>query len=435
MKKLLLLSGFLAFCFNLIAQDHERCYTTHVVDHFDEQNPGYKAAVDDLYNQAIDMMQNTSSSKKTNSEHDTLFRIPVVFHMVYTDPLVDSLDEQLFFDQLDVLNRDFRRKNADTTNTRVDFLPVVGDAGIEFYLAQTDPMGNPTNGITYTLGNPGFFGFEPFTDNVKSVATGGQDPWPTDQYLNIWVCNILNGLGVLGYAFPPAAAPNWPQGSATDSSKQGVVIHYEVFGPNNPNAVGQLSIADQGRTAVHEVGHYLGLRHVWGDGDCTEDDGISDTPLMAENSQAAGCSFAKNTCNSATPGDLPDMVENYMDYSTEQCQNSFTREQFTIMRNMLVIGRPGLADIVTATSVGPEVESTSELSAYPNPSLGKFVVQFDGRGLQELVILDVSGRMVWTATDFDHITHHVDLSGMPSGVYLIQAKTAESVSTQKVILN
>jgi hypothetical protein len=438
MKKLLLV-----FCVGLIGltlsaqnHQHERCYTTHVVNHFNQQHPGYSDAVDQLYGQALEILESSASSNKTTSGHDTIFRIPVVFHMVYTDPMVDSLDEQLFYDQIEVLNRDFRRTNADTTNTRAEFLPVVGDAGIEFYLATTDPQGNPTTGITYTLGNPGFFGFEPFTDNVKSAASGGKDAWPTDQYLNIWVCNILNGLGVLGYAFPPAAAPNWPAGSSTDSSKQGVVIHYEVFGPNNPNATGPLSIADAGRTAVHEVGHFLGLRHVWGDGDCTEDDGINDTPTMADNSQSAGCSFTKNTCDAATPGDLPDMVENYMDYSTEQCQNSFTNGQISIMRSMLVIGRPGLAEIVTnSTSIGRDLTNSAELSVFPNPSNGKVMVQFIGENLLELSVIDIAGRTVWTGSDLEQQTQQVDLSGQATGVYLLRAKTTESIVTERIVLN
>jgi hypothetical protein len=439
MKFTLTLLSIGLFAITSFAQTHERCATTHVIDAFDQHNPGYKAAVDHLYQKALDKIYHTQNqSSKTNSNHDTIFRIPVVFHMVYTDPNLDSLDEGLVYSQMDVLNRDFRRLNADTVNTRQEFRSIAGDVGVEFYLATTDPQGNPTTGITYTLGNPGFFGFEPFTDNVKSSATGGADPWPTDQYLNIWVCNILNGLGVLGYAFPPAAAPNWPQGSTTDSAKQGVVIHYAVFGENNPNATGPLQIAAEGRTGVHEVGHFLGLRHVWGDGDCTEDDGINDTPLMGSNSQQAGCSFTKNTCDTGMVGDLPDMVENYMDYSTEQCQNMFTKEQIAIMRSMLVIGRPGLADIVTnSTSNEAPVSETIQPELFPNPSNGRFTLRqnLEANAHYDVKVLDITGKAIFQENGLTEDIYNLNLEGQPQGLYILQVEAETYGFTRKLALN
>ncbi len=435
MKKYFLLALFSLFCLSgLVAQIHERCATTHVVDHHDQNYPGYKQAVDLTFEQAKQRI--SSSSQKTNSAHDTIFRIPTVIHLVYTDPQVDSLSDDLLLGQIDVLNRDFRRQNADTTNTRSEFLPVVGDAGIEFYLATTDPSGNPTTGITYTLGTPGPFGFEPFTDNVKAVATGGADPWPTDRYMNIWVCDILNGFGVLGYAFPPAAAPNWPPGNTTDSAKQGVVLHYAVTGPNNPNATGPFSVADQGRTAVHEVGHFLGLRHIWGDGACNEDDGLDDTPAASSDSQASGCSFLKNTCDPAVPGDLPDMVENYMDYSTETCQNSFTNDQIDIMRSMLIIGRPGLADIETTVGID-QVFSRESISLYPNPASSSFNIEFDNQiGLvHSIEIVDVSGSRVYQS-EIENSGSSVEINteDLVQGIYLVKLYSQEGIFTKKLLV-
>lgn len=439
MKALLTLLAIGLLSFSSFSQTHERCATTHVVDAFDQENPGYKGAVDHLYQQALDhLYKNGNQAAKTTQNLDTIFRIPVVIHMVYTDPLVDSLDENLILSQMDVLNRDFRRLNTDTGNTRPEFKSIAGDVGVEFYLPTTDPQGNPTNGITYTLGNPGFFGFEPITDNVKSSATGGADPWPTDQYMNLWVCNILNGIGVLGYAFPPAAAPNWPANSSTDSAKQGVVVHYEVFGENNPNATGPLQIAAEGRTAVHEVGHFLGLRHVWGDGDCSEDDGINDTPLMGSNSQQAGCSFTKNTCDTAVIGDLPDMVENYMDYSTEQCQNMFTSEQIAIMRNMLVIGRPGLAEIITnPTSSESLLMDGVNPELFPNPSNGHFTLRQNLEdGVQfDIQVLDLTGKVVFEEKSLNESTYKIYLGNQAKGMYILQVQGENYSFSRKLALN
>ena len=111
-------------------------------------------------------------------------------------------------------------------------------------------------------------------EKVKSTADGGIDPWDQSRYLNIWVCDmsIFGVTALLGYATPPAGLPNWPPGSS-GTLGDGVVIQYQAFGSNNPNQIGQ-GIVVKGRTPSHEVGHYLGLRHIWGDGDCTAEDGI-----------------------------------------------------------------------------------------------------------------------------------------------------------------
>ena len=178
--------------------------------------------------------------------------------------------------QLNILNADFGRLNADTTNMRDTFQTVVGDSFIRFELADIDPDGNPTTGITHTYTDEtsflSFGGGGGIAEGVKSNAEGGIDPWDQDHYLNIWICDMsfAGTPFVLGYATPPDGLPHWPVGS-TDGMSDGVVLQYEFVGSNNPNPVdlggGPLEIL--GRTATHEVGHYLGLRHIWGDGDCT----------------------------------------------------------------------------------------------------------------------------------------------------------------------
>ena len=257
---------FTIVVFNVVGQqqDHEKCVTTSVIENHDLQNPGYE----DVVNATFDYLKERSLSpsyKSAQQGPDTVFRIPVVVHIVWIDPS-HNLPDSLIYNQIDVLNADFRRRNADTGNTRNEFKSVAADAGIEFFLADTDPWGASTTGIIRTQGSPTLGTFDPFTDNIKASASGGSDPWDTDNYLNIWVGDLVFGFGVLGYAFPPAGLPNWPGGASTDSAKQGVVIHYAAFGKGNPYAIGGPGLADQGRTAVHEVGHYLGLRHSWGDG-------------------------------------------------------------------------------------------------------------------------------------------------------------------------
>ena len=314
------------------------------------------------------------------SNNNLTYYIPVVFHIVYnTDS--QNLPDSVIHSQIDVLNEDYRRLNENASNTREEFLEFAGDPNIEFFLANIDPEGNPTNGIIHQYTDrEEFLMFEDFLSNeitldeVKFSSSGGSDAWDTNKYLNIWVCNIgsieifeLELAQVFGYAYPPVdideallelsenqTVPDWPIDMLTnDESVQGVVLHYTAVGRNNPAANDDgMTENNEGRTAVHEIGHYLGLRHIWGDAlalfgedGCEVDDGISDTP-NANDQAGYVCDFNKNTCSGDVFGssgqDLPDMVENYMDYSPDNCLNMFTNDQINVMRNILEISRTEL---------------------------------------------------------------------------------------------
>src|SRR5205085_4885972 len=174
-----------------------------------------------------------------------LITIPVVIHIVYNTPQQNISDDQAF-SQIGILNKDYRRLNNDTVNTPAPFKPLGADIQVEFCMARRDPGGNPTLGITRTQTNVTTFGLD---DAVKFTSSGGIDGWDRNRYLNIWVCNLGNNL--LGYALYPGGPP------ATD----GVVILYTAFGTGGVAAPPY----NLGRTATHEVGHWLNLIHIWGD--------------------------------------------------------------------------------------------------------------------------------------------------------------------------
>ena len=187
--------------------------------------------------------------------------VPVVVHVVYAAANQNISDSQVQ-SQIDVLNLDYRARNADKAKVPAVWSALVADANVQFVLATIDPSGNPTNGITRTQTTVSSFSTN---EGVKSQATGGADPWPSDMYLNIWVCNL--GGGLLGYAqFPGGPQP-------TD----GVVILYTAFG-----TIGTATAPfNFGRTATHEIGHWLDLIHIWGDKlDCSGTDLVSDTPTQ-----------------------------------------------------------------------------------------------------------------------------------------------------------
>jgi hypothetical protein len=243
-------------------------------------------------------------------ETRTVVTIPVVVHVVYNNATENISDAQVL-SQIDVLNADFRRTNADASSTLATFVGVAADTEIEFCMATVDPSGNPTTGITRTSTTKTSFTTD---DKVKYTSQGGKDIWDRNDYLNIWVCDL--GSGLLGYAqFPGGAA-------ATD----GVVCDYAYFGTTGTAT----APFDLGRTATHEVGHWLNLRHIWGDGGCAVDDFCADTP--SSDGPNYGCNLSTISCSTL------DMVQNYMDYTDDACMNLFTEDQKDRMQAIFAAG-------------------------------------------------------------------------------------------------
>jgi hypothetical protein len=319
------------------AQTH-RCGTMARLEYLIQQDPTILArmAQVEAQTQAYIEAQRHLPHGRTNN----VITIPVVVHIVYRTAAQNISDAQVQ-SQIQVLNEDFRRLNADAVNTPSLFQSVAADAEIQFCLATRDPLGNPTNGITRTQTTK--TSFSVYTDDVKYSSQGGKDAWPTDQYLNIWVCNL--GGSVLGYAQFPNGGP-----AATD----GVVIDYRYFGRGGSAQAPY----NKGRTATHEVGHWLNLRHIWGDAQCG-DDYVNDTPV--QRGPNYGCpTFPKPSC-----GNTSDMFMNYMDYTDDACMNLFSQGQKTRMRAVLAPNgfRTGLTSSLGCSPPSGGCSGTQTLTA------------------------------------------------------------------------
>ena len=303
---------FLICSFNISAQQRN-CGTMTYLQNQISNDPSISQRI---INDEV-LLQSWISS--TSLSANNIISIPVVVHVVYNSPTENISDAQIQ-SQIDILNADFRRLNSDTINTPQPFTLVAADTEIEFCLASRDPDGNTTNGITRTSTTQTSFSTN---DGVKFSASGGVDAWNTTKYLNIWVCDI--GGGILGYAQFPGGDPT------TD----GIVCDYQYFG----NIGTATSPYDLGRTATHEVGHWLNLRHIWGDSNCGNDF-CNDTPEHSGSNY--GCPTFPSTSNCSGNGSNGDMFMNYMDYTDDVCMNMFSQDQKTRMIASINTQRSGL---------------------------------------------------------------------------------------------
>lgn len=244
--------------------------------------------------------------------------IPVVVHVVHAT-LAQKITLAQIDSQIDALNRDYAAGNPDKNQVPAIWAGLPADTGIRFQLANRDPDGNEHGGVTYFQTDvPGFTQDE----GLKDPATGGVAGWPPDRYLNIWVCNLLK---ILGYAQFPGGPP------ATD----GVVIGHRYFGTTG-TAIAPFNL---GRTATHEIGHWLNLRHIWGDTeDCSGSDLVDDTPKQ----KLPNYNKPHYPSVSCTNGPHGDMFMNYMDYVDDDTMVMFTPAQVLRMQTALVELRGGL---------------------------------------------------------------------------------------------
>ena len=284
-----------------------RCYTCEHEHVIRAATPSYDA-------NRLAIEAHTANFVKTATgpaRQGAVYTIPVVVHVIY-NTAAQNLSTAQIQSQIDVLNEDFRRMNADAANTLAQFQGVAADAELEFCLATFDPNGVPTTGITRTATS--LSSFSANSDFMKFTSQGGHDAWPASDYLNLWVCNLSGS--VLGFATYPGGNP----------ALDGVVIDYQNMGRGG-SAVPPFHL---GRTATHEVGHWLNLIHIWGNTGCGSDDNVADTP--GASGPNYGCPLSNTSCGSL------DMVQNYMDYSDDSCMNLYTQGQKARMRALFAPG-------------------------------------------------------------------------------------------------
>jgi hypothetical protein len=366
-----------------------------------------------------DFINKHESSRSLSIARDEAARtitIPVIVHILYHYP-GENISDDLVKSQLTALNRDFRKANPDTVNIPEAFKPFAADCRIEFQLATVDAGGRATTGIIHKYTPITKWGMD---DKIKFSSEMGDDGWDPKSYLNIWVGTLER---LLGYSSLP--------GDPAD--KDGVVISNTVFGITNSG------IYNKGRTAVHEVGHWLGLRHLWGDADCG-DDGVADTPK--QQTFTNGCpSTVRVSCGNAPYGD---MYMDYMDFTNDDCLVMFTEGQKQKMWALFEPGGPRYS-ILSSNGLGiPVIEQIPlpdaapqwlHVQIFPNPATTELTINldYDARWIgKELYIINIMGQVEIKKIISSKI-QILDVSKLKPGIYFIRAEKEGEKMMQKFV--
>jgi hypothetical protein len=313
------------FLSGLSLQAQERCGTVPYMDMLRKE--GKWLQTDDQFESwlAQRMKQREQLEEVQRTQSDP-YLIPVVVHVIHNGEPVgtgSNIPDAQIFSQIAVLNKDFQRLNNDANLTPPEFAAVAGSLNIEFVLARRDPNGLPTTGINRVTGTKTSW---TISDNATFKALSY---WNANDYLNIWVIPFSGST--LGFAQYPVSsleglAPVQGGTAATD----GIVVDFRVFGSVDDGSFVIDKDYNKGRTATHEIGHFLGLRHIWGDANCGEDF-VSDTPRQQTSTSNCPSHPATTFCGAS----IVKMFQNYMDYTFDGCMNLFTAGQVARMETIL----------------------------------------------------------------------------------------------------
>lgn len=360
-----------------------------------------------------------------------IINIPVVVHILFKTASQNISDEQVL-SQIAVLNKDYRMLNSDAANTPAVFKNRAADCRINFCLAKVAPGGYSTSGIVRKYTSKTAFAAN---DDMKFSSKGGADAWDSRQYLNIWVCAMQSR--VLGYATAPGG----------DLAKDGVVISYTAFG-----TIGNLQPEfTKGRTTTHEVGHWLGLKHIWGDANCGSDD-VDDTPPQYYRNFYCPSFPRVSLCSIDGNGD---MFMNFMDLTDDDCMNMFTYGQKNRMRANFARGnsRNGILNSYVCdgslATAGPLPEDTTGPIENTNPPITQLNIKLhsnpvnnsidmsstDASSLQnkEVRLLTVQGKLLHKEVLGKITNHSISVMHLPAGLYILQIGSGKEKAVFKVI--
>jgi hypothetical protein len=422
MRRILLL--LITFLTVLFARSQRICGFADYRQQFIHNTPGLSDRITsiELFTkkfQKQNSLAHLMGANNTTASGLQVITIPVIVHVIYNSSSQNISDAQVQ-SQVDVLNRDYRRQNADTSNIPLYFQQFAADCGFHFVLAKVDPHGYATNGIVRKHTSIQQFNI---TDGIKFSSSGGDDAWDANSYFNIWVGDLTGG--VLGYS----SVVGGPQ------KNDGVVVSYKAFG-----TMGTATAPfNEGRTATHETGHWLNLIHTWGDADCG-DDKVADTP--PQHAAEYGCpNGIIISCNDGPNGE---MYTNFMDFTNDACMNIFTLGQMDRMR---VLFEPGgeryslLSSMALASTALPDtVDAVSQeanvqlISVYPNPAKDFVTVSMTDQNLigSTIEMYNQVGQRI-VAQKISQLQFQLNIGMVNTGIYYLKINDGKSRNVTKLV--
>ncbi len=392
------------------------CDTNRKLTELKNTVPGFAEHHQDV----MDYIQNPNNEQAnflrgTNSPA-VVVTIPVVFHVLYKNATQNISDAQIN-SQLTVLNNDYRKLNADfNTAVPAAFRPLGADMEIVFAKATRTPTGQTTTGITRKSVGTSFV----FEDSYYLAA--GELAWDPTQYLNIWIGRFSDNT-LLGFAYLPSAA-----GQPFD----GLCIGDQFFGTTGTAS----APFNKGRTATHEIGHYFGLEHPWGDdgsscGSSANSDGVADTP--ATDNPHYNCPSFPSNANTCTTSANGAMFMNFMDYVDDACMAFFTAGQKTIVNNTVNSLRVSL--LSSSGLAVNNFESFNSISVYPNPVSKYFMITSPQVEIDEVEIFNTMGQLVKTQK-LTLANNVINIEELASGTYYLRIyNQGQFLKSDKVIKN
>jgi len=364
---------------------------------------------------------------RINENDDSIYTIPVVVHVLHKGEPIGAganITDARVMSQINILNQDYGKFPGTPGNNNN---PVGVDTRIRFCLASNDPQGNPSTGIVRV--NTFREDFQFGTDNI---AIKNFSHWDSSRYLNIWVVDLA-GNQYIGYAQYPSIEPSWSDlypftGSIPDINLDGIVIRHNVFGNVPPSQSGVFPAYNKGRTATHEIGHYFGLLHTWGDGfGCDDPNGTDycdDTPKQGTNT--SGCPSSSMSCISGTKA----MIENYLDYTNDACMNTFSADQKKRMRIVIRNSKSRKSIPIKDTSCVVVPDTSKPIPAKkgelvfrqiaPSASNSSFIIELEPRDtifINSVEVYDMVGRPVNVLLSKDEKKVYLNYTYIPIGVY------------------
>jgi hypothetical protein len=386
-----------------------------------------------------------SNVTKTN----LVYTIPIVFHIIHSGQNIGTLYNISLAQvnsQITILNQDYRKTNTDfnTWVTQSSFMNAAADCEINFCAAKVDPKGNvmAEPGIDRIKASDKGWTNPPYADTYIDGTIKPNSIWDPTKYFNVWV--VFMNDGTLGYAQFPTV-PNGTQpitdivGWGGSANTDGVVLDYRYVG----NIGTAQSPYNKGRTATHEVGHWLGLRHINGDSNCGNDF-CTDTPTQLSLSSTCPSvpgNIVSAGCGADSPSPPGKMYQNYMDYSEDRCLVMFTAQQKARMQACMsnCVRRASLTTSTVCSVFINLQESIAEFKTevYPNPSNGDVYVTYNSINQEdfEVSILNLVGQTLYQTTHnpSQTATVHLNFEQFTKGIYFISIKSKNQTVTKRLI--